>query len=87
MSDFKEMLDDLIHYQEVSAASHSVEATAHMRHYAKGGYWRLEAIGFGQSREEAGAAAKLLLGQASAAIRVAVDVPRRVQEITESASE
>lgn len=73
MSDFAEMVEDLITYQAGGKATgQKIEATAHMHHYARNGYWRVEAVGFADTKDEAGAAAKLLLGQASAAIRVAV---------------
>lgn len=67
------MTDDLITFQKGgNALGQRIEAVAHMHFYGRNGYWRIEAVGFADTKEEAGAAAKLLLGQASAAIRVSL---------------
>lgn len=79
MSDFAEMVEDLLTYRTGGKApGQKIEATAYLRNYGPNGWWRLEVVGFADTEQEAGAAAKLLLGQASAAIRVAVSVNHRV---------
>lgn len=79
------MSDDFLTFQKGGKApGQRVEAVAHMHRYTANGYWRLEVVGLADTEAEAAAAAKLLLGQASAAVRIAVSVPNRVPETQES---
>lgn len=63
------------------------EAAAELHWYASNGYYKIDAVGFGDTEEEAKKTASLMLGQARAALHVALidSVPHRVPEATENA--
>lgn len=68
----------MITYQ-IHTTPQRVEAAAEMHWYAQGGYYRIDAVGFGQTEQEAKASAESMLGQARAALNVAmISVPNRV---------
>lgn len=49
-----------------------IEAEAKLKWYASSGYYKIEVIGIGKTEEEAKKTASLMLGQARAALHVAM---------------
>lgn len=74
---------------QIEKVKDRIEAAAELHWYAGNGYYKIDAVGFGQTEEEAKKVAGLMLGQARAALHVAlIDSSRCVPETpTENAHE
>lgn len=69
-------------YEVTKLAGGRIEAAAELHWYAEAGSYKIRATGLGKTEEEAKKAASLMLGQARAALHVAMieGVPNRVPE-------
>lgn len=68
---------------EVTKTSSRFEAEASLHWYASTGYYRVNAVGFGVTVEEAKKQASLMLGQAREALHIAL-IEHRVPDNTET---